>query len=220
MNIDFANNSLGSDMTAVYDKLRKLIIPKEITHPVIASLGQCPRLSELVIESEHFSGGVYVLQDCPDLKTIRFTNLNSEEQTYPIGAMLGKSYVEQIYFNKEFVNKSNSPIFQDAYTEKIAFYGDNIGALYAGSIKNCSNLKEIILGEGITAVNPKSFVNLTSLELVEIRSKMCGFNGDLDSDDYGIFNGCKSGFAIRCYKDTAPYYFAQNNGLGIELIEG
>lgn len=219
--IDFANNFLGSDMTAVYDKLRKLTVPKEITHPTIINLGQCPRLSELIIESEHFSGGTtYVFQDCPDLKTIRFTNLNSDEQTYPIGAMMGKSYVEQIYFNKEFVNKSSiSPLFQNSYTEKIAFYGDNIGALYAGNINGCGSLKEVILGGGITAINPKSFINLTALEVVEVRSKMCSFNGDLDSDDYGIFKGCKSGFTIRCYKNTAAYIFAQSNGLGIELIE-
>lgn len=227
----------------IYKNLIRLIVPKEFCD----AYGKCnldllgdrfPNLSELIIETEGWYGGICSEKwGCPNLHTVRFTNLTTNTDY-----MFANSYVEHIYFNDSFSCGSlgtSNKIVQQLLSEKLtihqfdddddlpaaAFYSGTVGgiqALGSRAIVSCPNLREIILPRSVIALYDSALVNIPKLEVVELRADDTQFRGNFSTeiDSSSIFLGCGNSFKIRCYStNTSAIAWCNTNGIEVEIME-
>lgn len=225
----------------IYKNLIRLIVPKEFCD----SYGKCqldllgdrfPNLSELIIETEGWYGGICSEQwSCPNLHTVRFTNLTTNASY-----MFANSYVEHIYFNDSFscgrLGTSNEiaqrllseklTIHQfddDDYLPSAAFSSGYVGGIEAlgdQAITSCPNLKEIILPRSVVLLYNRAFLSIPNLEVLELRADNCQMIGDFSEEDTSVFVKCGNNFKIRCYStNTSTIAWCNTYGIEVEIME-
>ena len=168
---DFAFFNCSGLMSATFDENSQL-----------ASIGKmafsgCSKLTEITIPDGVQSIGYDAFSGCSSLEsmTLPFVGGSVKKATdtyqYPFGYIFGmNSYtggtaVTQYYYGSSTSSRTSTTYYIPASLKEVTITGGNI--LY-GAFYNCSGLKSIKIGNGVTSIGERSFYNCYGLTNITI----------------------------------------------------
>ena len=169
----------------------------------------CPKLKTLVLDQYVYGICEYAFADCTSLENVTlngelqyidgyaFQNCAIKEIVIPGGAALDKIFdgcdeltkivVTEVPYPTGSAYLSGADAFGNINSlEELYYYGayyyDDLPTAYIGGFRGFSNLKTVVLGEGVHIIMPYAFADCTSLEELPLSDNISGIG------DYAFAN--------------------------------
>ena len=155
--------SIGEYAFYNFNKLTDIEIPANVTTIGECAFSGCSSLEEMTIP---FVGG--------SKKTTRDT------YQYPFGYIFGTSSYEgstatkQYYYGSSTSSTTSSTYYIPTSLKKVTVTG---GDILRGAFYNCTNLTNVVIGDGVTSIGPAAFYNCSSLTSITIPDSVTSIVG-------------------------------------------
>ena len=174
VNIPYGVKSIG-DRTFVKCAITDISIPDTVTEIGEGAFGDCSELTEMIVPDSVTSIGSGAFSGCSSLEkmTLPFAGRIYFDEygnpSYdPLGYVFGTSQdrddeieVDQFRYYSE--TEGGGTWYRFYFPKNLTEITVTGGKLMRGAFKNCSQLKKITLGDGVTGVGKEAFGNCSSL---------------------------------------------------------
>lgn len=151
-----------------------ITIPETVETIGYYAFAHCELITEITIPSSVTSIGHSALINCFNLEKVTLPYVGSSIKTendteqYPLGYIFGRDFnytdemnsVRQYFYNTSTTSLSNAYYNLPKNLTKVTITGGNL--LY-GAFYNCTELKQIVIGDGVEMILPGSFYNCSKL---------------------------------------------------------
>ncbi|MGM9972298.1 MAG: leucine-rich repeat protein, partial [Anaeroplasmataceae bacterium] len=174
--------SIGSYAFSGCSSLESITIPAGVTSIGSYTFYGCSSLTKLIFseESQLTSIGYAAFSECSSLESITIPFVgskvgvtSSDTYQYPLGYIFGEdSYTGGVATIQYYYGSSTSSTTYNTYyipktLKSVTVLG---GYIPYGAFYNCTNIEEIVLGEGITSIGDYAFSGCSSLTSIDIPS--------------------------------------------------
>ena len=233
----FGANSYSDNSNYVPDSLRTIVITGGEAVESNAFYN-CTSLESITLPQSVTSIGWGIFSGCSNLKSLTVpyvgysyvggvNNYEGEAEVIePIGWIFGAASYEgseavtQHYYGKYLSgsNKGQKGSFWQQYYIPQTLKNITVlnGEICVGAFNNCTNLKSITIGEGVTAINNNAFKDCTSLESIEIPDGVTSI-GELAFEDCESLESINISADVTSIGDSA--FYNCNNIKGVYITD-
>ena len=203
----------------------EIAIPLEIDGYKVTAIGDkafenCTHLTKILLQDSITTIGTRAFYGCTGLT--EFT-IPKNVRNFGTQIFYKSSNINTISYNSDYGPENNDPIFSLSHIKTVIFGGTKIPS---NILRDCGNVKEIIILDSVKKIEYYAFSGCTSLESISIGS-------GLEQIDDGVFSNCtklskvniesiEQWCGISFYKyihtTSSPIYYSKSLYLNNELV--
>lgn len=201
---------IGSSCFGGCNKLTSVKLSNNLTSIPDSAFSSCMELENITISDKVKTIGVNAFWRCSSLQEIR---LPQGLQSIGFGAFNECISLNEIFIPKTVsLDENSGNIFLEcSRLESVVFEEGYTGVLPYNTFDGCSNLRDVIIPNGVTAIHSQAFRNCVRLQEITIPASVTQIEDN-------AFNGCENLNLIKSYTGSEAEHFANDHNISFESL--